>query len=425
MSEEDKTEIEVSYSQVLKNGEFMKLLGGQFFSNFSDAMLQVSILIYVYSFTGDLSVTTTVLAVQLIPWIFVGPIAGVFADRISRKGIMLFADVLRAAAIVTIPFQETVYGLMVVTFLIGVASSSFAAPRSAAIPEIVGLKLFVKAISLSQLMFQTMRIVGPLFSAFIYAIYKEQTFYLASIGYIISFAFIFRTKIPSANSNGDKLTLKLVTSDLFHGFSFLVHEKVIRKILVLFAVLVIAGGFAGTLIFPFIWNIMHNGEPLLEDLATKEFGFIGAMGALGGIFGNLVFGRFENIIGRQLALFLGFMGFGLYFTMFPIINTMTLFAALALLSGFFNGIFSLAINAIFAETVPNEIRGRAYSATNSYVQVLAVLATTASGYAAEFFGIMETIFYAGIFIVVLALLMTILTKFFRFAKVVPNELVKT
>ena len=418
MSDEDTTKIEeISYTQVLKNKEFMKLLGGQFFSNFSDAILQVSILIYVYSFTGDLSVTTTVLAVQLIPWIFIGPIAGVFADRVSRKGIMLFADVLRAAAIVTIPFQKTVFGLMVVVFFIGVASSSFAAPRSAAIPEIVGLKLFVKAISLSQLMFQTMRIVGPLASAFIYALYKEQTFYLASTGYLLSFAFILRTKIPSANSNGDKLTLRVVISDLFDGFSFLVHERVIRKILVLFAVLVIAGGFAGTLIFPFIWEIMHSGDPLLEDLATKEFGFIGAMSALGGIFGNLVFGRFENIIGRPLALFLGFMGFGIYFTMFPIITTMTLFASLACLSGFFNGIFSLAINAIFAETVPNEIRGRAYSATNSYVQVLAVLATTASGFVAEYFGIMETIFYAGIFIVVLALLMTILTKFFKFAKV--------
>ena len=421
MSEEETGENEISYTQVLKNREFMKLLGGQFFSNFGDAVLQVSILIYVYSFTGDLSLTTTVLAVQLIPWIIVGPIAGVFADRISRKGIMLFADLLRAVSIVTIPFQTSVYGIMVVSFLIGVASSSFAAPRSAAIPEIVGLKLFVKAISLSQLMFQTMRIVGPLASAFIYAIYKEQTFYLAGIGYLISFIFIYRTLIPSANSNGDKLTFKVVMTDLYGGFSYLVHEKIIRKILLLFAVLIIAGGFAGTLVYPFIWEIMHNGDPLLEDLATQEFGFIGAMGALGGIFGNLVFGRFEKIIGRQLALFLGFMAFGVYFTMFPIINTMTLFASLALLSGFFNGIFSLAINAIYAETVPNEIRGRAYSATNSYIQVLAVIATTASGYAAEYFGIMETIFYAGIFIVILAVIMTFLTKFFRFAKVVPVE----
>lgn len=418
MSDGEESQVdEISYTMVLRNREFVKLLSGQFFSNFGDAILQIAIYLYVYSFTGDLSLTTTVLAVQLIPWIVIGPIAGVFADRISRKGIMLAADVLRTVTIASIPFQQSVEGLMVVVFLVGVASASFAAPRSAAIPEITGIKLFVKAISLSQLIFQTMRIVGPLLSAFIYAIYQENTFYLASSMYLISFVFISRTKIPSAKNNGEKLSIPLVIRDLYSGFDYLIHEKVIRKILIFFAVLVVGGAFAGTLIYPYIFEIMHGGDIALEDLAYKEFGIVGALGALGGIFGNLIFGKFEIVIGRRFALFVGFISSGLYFTIFPLINIFWILGALALISGIFNGIFSLAINAIFAETVPNEIRGRAYSATNSYVQVLSVICVLASGYVAESIGILETIFIAGVSIVFFSIIMTVATKFFLFASV--------
>ena len=81
---------------------------------------------------------TLVLAAQTLPWILIGPISGVFADRISRKTIMVASDLLRAVSIIAIPFISTMYPLLIIAFLDGVGSSSFAAPRSAAIPEIVG-----------------------------------------------------------------------------------------------------------------------------------------------------------------------------------------------------------------------------------------------------------------------------------------------
>ncbi|MHA2031010.1 MAG: MFS transporter, partial [Candidatus Kariarchaeaceae archaeon] len=190
----------VSFSDVFRNKDFTKLLAGQFFSNFGDGVLRISLLLYVFSFTGSIFLTTLILSIQIIPWIIVGPIAGVMADRISRKAIMIFSDLLRAISISLIILTENIYGLMIISFLVGVASSSFTAPRSAAIPEITGTKLYVKAISLSQLLFQTMAIIGPVAGAYIYVIFGKYTFIFISTLFIFSGIFIFFATIPSATN---------------------------------------------------------------------------------------------------------------------------------------------------------------------------------------------------------------------------------
>ena len=97
-------DLEVSFRQVLRNKDFTKLLAGQFFSNFGDNMFRVVILLHIYSLTGDLSLTTLVLGAQIAPWIIFGPIAGVLADRFSRKAIMVTADAIRTVGFLVFPF---------------------------------------------------------------------------------------------------------------------------------------------------------------------------------------------------------------------------------------------------------------------------------------------------------------------------------
>ena len=200
------TQKEPSYTDVFKNTDFMKLLTGQFFSNFGDAIFRISIQIYVYYLTGSATAMTLILAAQTVPWIIIGPIAGVFADRVSRKAIMLGADIIRGIAILMLPVlgllfdtSAIIYGIAVIAFILGAASATFVAPRAAAIPEITGMRLYVKAISLSQLIFQTLSVIGPLIAAPIYLALHENTFWITSACYFLSAIVIFLTKIPSAN----------------------------------------------------------------------------------------------------------------------------------------------------------------------------------------------------------------------------------
>jgi len=400
-----------SFSEVLKNRDFVKILVGQFFSNTGDAVLRVAILLYVYSFTGSLSITTIILSAQIIPWVVVGPIAGVFADRISRKGIMVSADITRAIAVFFIPFTTNIYLLTLISFVLGIAAASFTAPRSAAIPEITGMRLFVKGISLSQLVFQTLSVIGPLVGAFVFAAFGPDTFWISSVGYGFSALVISLTRIPNAKRASNDMTVAVIFEDLKEGIDFLFSHPVTQMILVLFAFLIFATAYASPLIYPYIYNIIHGGVKSMEQLSQQQYGIIGAVTAAGSILGNLVFGKFEKQIGRAVALFFGGLFMGFYFIFFLIQPDLQLLEIATFIFGFFNGMMSLSINAIFAEAVPNKIRGRAYSATNAYLQIFTALCTALSGITADSFGIIQTIAGVGLLVTVAVLVFSIKTKY--------------
>ena len=412
----DETE-EISYKAVLKNKNFVKILLGQFFSNFADNVLRTAILMYVYDITGDLALTTVTIAVMIIPWIIVGPIAGVLADRISRKAIMVVADVARGTLILLIPFTEDIPTIMAIVFFIGVASASFTAPRSAAIPEITGMKLFVKAISLAQLVFQTMSVIGPLLGAIIYATIGPTTFLFASVCYFVSGVILYLTLIPSAQRKDEALTMSLVFTDLKEGVRYLAGEPMIRKLMLLFTIMVAGGAFAGTLMYPYLYEVFHEGIESQKDVAQTQFGTIGAIIALGSIIGNLAFGKYEKQIGRRFAIFVGSIGGGFFYYSFIFFPGFEILAIWAIVIGVFSGMSSLAVNAIFAETVPNNIRGRAYSAVNAYIQIFSVISMSLSGITAETFGIVYTIAGAGACLIMGTFLFAVFTNYFEFTSV--------
>jgi len=413
-----------TFTEVLRNKHFVRLLAGQFFSNIGDAVLRVALLLYVYSFTGSLSTTTLILSVQIIPWIIIGPIAGVFADRISRKGIMVSADITRAIAIVFIPMTQDILTIVGLSFVIGIASASFTAPRSAAIPEITGMRLFVKGISISQLIFQSISLIGPLVGAFVFAEFGAVTFLISSAGFALSAIIISLTKIPNATRLDTELSISIVISDLKEGFSFLAENEVTRNVLLLFSFVILASAYASPLIYPYIYDILHNSNQSMEGLAQREYGIIGSITAGGSIVGNLIFGKFEKKIGRKQAIFIGTIAMGIFFVLFAGYPSLQLLGILSFIFGFFNGMSSLAVNAIFAEAVPNKIRGRAYSATNAFLQTFTALFTALSGVTADLLGIVQTMTVAGVILIVFTLIYSKKTKF-KFLEIEPLDIMNS
>ncbi len=407
---------ESSFLDVFKNKHFMKLLAGQTFSNIGDAVFRISIVLYVYSITGSATKMTLVLAAQTLPWILIGPISGVFADRISRKTIMVASDLLRAVSIIAIPFISTMYPLLIIAFLDGVGSSSFAAPRSAAIPEIVGKKLYVKAISISRLIFQTFAVMGPLIAAPVYAFFGAPTFWITSGFYVVSGIIIFFTLIPSASREKEPLTVKSILKDLREGFVYIFQHRIVKVLIMLYTVLTIGFSFAGPLLYPWIFEIRHGGDFLLEQLAQTEYGIVGAIVAFGTVAGNLLFGKFEKKIGRSRAIIMGAFSIVIYYLIFQFTSSIYVISAIGLIMGTLNGMMSLSINAYFAEEVPNEIRGRAYSATNAYLQVFSFTCLSLSGLTADAIGMANTMMSASIVIFMGVLLLTLRTKMFNFSK---------
>ena len=105
----------------------------------------------------------------------------------------------------------------------------------------------------------------------------------------------------------------------------------------------------------------------------------------------------------------------IYYLIFQFTTSIYIIGVFGFFMGTLNGMMSLTINAYFAEEVPNEVRGRAYSATNAYIQVLNFACLSLSGLSADNLGITNTMMMASIIIFLGVSFLTLRTKMFRFS----------
>lgn len=77
---------------------YFTLLIGQGVSFISSGILQMAIIFYLVAKTNSAIILTIATLIGFLPQACLGPFAGVFVDRHSRKGVMIGADLMIAAA---------------------------------------------------------------------------------------------------------------------------------------------------------------------------------------------------------------------------------------------------------------------------------------------------------------------------------------
>ena len=85
------------YARILGSARYRPLWLAQVISNLGDTLHYVALVVLLFRFTGS-GVTLAALALaQIAATLAVGPIAGVLVDRYDRRGVMMAADLARAA----------------------------------------------------------------------------------------------------------------------------------------------------------------------------------------------------------------------------------------------------------------------------------------------------------------------------------------
>jgi MFS family permease len=90
-----------------------------------------------------------VLAARIGPGFFLAPVAGLFADRLDRKKLMITCDVGRAAVLVTLPFVNSIWGLVLASFILEVFTLLWQPAKEATVPNLVPPDRLASANSLS------------------------------------------------------------------------------------------------------------------------------------------------------------------------------------------------------------------------------------------------------------------------------------
>jgi MFS family permease len=130
-----------TYKELLVNNkDFRWLWTGQVISELGTWFSFIAELGMVRMFSGSPFAATALLAGRMLPFLFVAPFAGVFADRLSRKRIMINTDVIRAglALIYLYAFAtRSVWMVIVGSFVTSSLTMFFDAAKNASIANLV------------------------------------------------------------------------------------------------------------------------------------------------------------------------------------------------------------------------------------------------------------------------------------------------
>ena len=137
---EQKTVSLSAYWRLLRtNRNYRRLWFAQIVSEIGDWLYTLSVYSLILEYTGSAQSVSMAFVCQVLPQVFASPAAGVLADRISRRSVMIVADWARAAivtAMMLVRSADMVWLLYVLLTLETVFWAMFEPARSAVIPNI-------------------------------------------------------------------------------------------------------------------------------------------------------------------------------------------------------------------------------------------------------------------------------------------------
>lgn len=389
--------MEGARNSLFRNPRFVKLWMGQGISFVGDAISMVALVILVARISGSATAVGGVLLAQLLPTL-ASPLAGVLADRLDRRFILVAADLARAVLLVGMVFSRDLSTLYVLAFLTGVARTFFNPTVRAAFPAVVGDADLTRANAIIGGTFSLSVAVGPALGGLLVAtVGVNAAFLLDASTFLISAILLFQVPLPRPQREEDDSGF---TQDLRAGLSYIARSRIPLGIVV--------GAFLTVLAM----NITVPAEVFLAketfDAGSTGYGLLVSLWGAGMVLGSaLMIALGERV--RLLPLyFLSLLGSALAFVFTGLSPTFVLALAALTVAGLCNGIDNIATDTILQTSVPDSFLGRVFAVRMLAFYTGEALAYLAGGFAVDAIGPRSMYLLGGTATVIAGLLVLLL-----------------
>ena len=175
---------------VRHNRNFRKLWLAQIVSEIGDWFYTLAIYSLLLQLTGRASSVALALVLQVLPQTFIGPAAGVINDRISRKRVMIAADLARMAivfAMLLVRSRSTVWLVYPLLLLETQMAAFFEPARTSVIPNITPREDVLVANTLSSATWSVNLLIGASVGGVVAALLgRDVVFVLNALSFLVS-----------------------------------------------------------------------------------------------------------------------------------------------------------------------------------------------------------------------------------------------
>lgn len=386
--------------------KYFTMLAGQSVSLITSGILQMSIIFYLTAKTNSAMVLSIATLMGFLPQAVIGPFAGTFVDRHSRKGVMIGADLMIAAtggflAVVSVFMELPIWLIMLVLFVRSIGNAFHSPASSAVTPLMVPQDQLTKCAGYNQTMQAAVSLISPAAAAFLYSVWSLSTIILLDIiGAVLACGVVAVLSIPNPPICPGE-SQNSFFRDMKEGYFELKKNKG------LFALLWIGTAYMFffmpiSALYPLMSMGYFRGTPTHASIA--EIAFAGGMLA-GGILLS-VWGGFKNRI-FSIGLSVLVMGVSIAISGLLPTNAFFIFVICCTVMGLTSPFYGVQ-NALFQEQLPPEYLGRVFSLLGSVMSFAMPLGLLCSGIFAELIGVEKWFLLCGIGIIAVAVLVFVL-----------------
>jgi MFS family permease len=268
---------------------FRWLVGSSWMSNLGDGIGLAAGPLLVASQTSDPFLVALAGLLQRLPWLLFGLYAGVLADRVDRRVLVIAVDLTRAAVLaaltgmlVTGTVDITV--VLVTMFLLGTAEVFADTTSGTLLPMVVGradigignARLMTGALTMNEM-------AGPAIGAVLFAVGMAWPFLAQAVCLALGAVLVSRMVLPALPRAAGR---SHIGRDIAEGFRWTWGNSAVRTLTLAIVTFNVTYGAAWSVL------VLYATEHL--GLGPVGFGLLTTVGALGGIAGTSAYDWLER-----------------------------------------------------------------------------------------------------------------------------------
>lgn len=338
--------------------------------------------------SGSGAAVSLVMMARVVPGFFLATVGGVVVDRFDRRKVMVACDVGRALLLAALPFIDTVWGLVLVSFALEILTLLWGPAKDASVPNIVGKDQLASANSLSLFAsFGTFPIGGLIFASLAgiarllgnipaFASLKVDQEVLAlwvdGMTYLVSAFIVFRLPLGqrASDDDGHKVDLTETFRDIKEGLRFLTKHRLVRGVIVGLGIGIIGGG-AMIPLGPVFATKGLEGGPATFSLLMVALGTGAAIGVI-----TLMI--MQKKMPRDLVFYRAVTGTGVALIAAVSFSTLAPAALFVAAVGACAGTAYVTGFTLLQEQVADELRGRTFATLYTIVRLCLLISLTVS-----------------------------------------------
>ncbi|WP_168193779.1 MFS transporter [Lysinibacillus sp. SGAir0095] len=357
------------------------LLLGIGVSNLGAWIYLIALNLIILELTGSVLAVTVLYMLIPIATLCTNFWSGSYIDRLNKRHLMIFLDLIRALFIFLLPFMDSLIFIYLCVFIIKMAGSIFEPTSMVYMTKLIPKKNRQRFNALRNFINSSGFILGPSIAGFLFMLGSPYfAIHLNSLALCMSAIIIFL--LPNVESGGDtvlseKVSMSVIKSDWRQILRFSQSNKHIAVVYVLFSGITVFMSALDSLEAAFATQVL--------SLSQSTYGFLVSIAGVGIIIGSIMNALFANRLKTNVL-----MGFGALFTpigylIFAYSQNFT-WASI----GFFTMTFALSFAntgflTFYQNNVPVNIMGRFSSVFGILEAVLIIILTATAGVLTEFF----------------------------------------